>query len=89
MFYSAQKAQAGSQKAIGFTLVDVKDFPLPDMLTSSCLPAATTRDTVGHNCRAVVSKFISASGDARVTITFRGITSYKLASMCSKTKQCE
>lgn len=40
--------QAGSQNAIGFIPVDVKDFPLPDMLDRPCLPAATTRETVGQ-----------------------------------------
>lgn len=30
----SRKVLAGSQKAIGFIPVDLRDFPIPDMLTS-------------------------------------------------------
>lgn len=47
--------QAGSQKAIGFVLVHVTDFP-----SQICLPAAITRNTVGQTiCGTIDGKSIS------------------------------
>lgn len=77
----SRKMQAGSQKAIGFSLVDVKDFPL-----QICLPAAIIRDTVGQTNveQSLVNLSVFRSWKSQSRFSWLAIHS-----MWPKMKQCD
>ena len=78
----SRKLQAGSQNAIGFILVDVKDFPLPDMLTS----CHNTENCWTNDCGTVIDGSCSVAG---VTVNFHGLTTYGLARCTQQLQHCD